>query len=150
MCEYCNIDDEELTKLDQGEENPRCEYGTEERGLCCGNSAQHCSKFRYLDDHLCEKHLYQIKKEYEEGLMEFQQSLGFSTGFVIKKIGPGDICDYTPPLDLTQTCGKPALYASINTALSYFCDEHKSEKEKTSNKVTNCTQIRKKKKRVSF
>ena len=126
MCQYCSIDDDELLKLPAAEEG-FCEYSTEESPSLCGRRARYASKFRYMDEHLCEEHMQEQAKDLKEGLMDFQESLGFSTGVTIKKIEPGERCDHTLFPDWTE-CGKPAGYALINTALSYVCEGHKDKK----------------------
>ncbi len=126
MCQYCSIDDEELLKLPTGEEG-LCEYSTDESESLCGRPAFFALKFRYLDEHLCEEHMREEANELKEGLMDFQESLGLSTGVAIKEIEPGERCGHAALPDLEE-CGHPARYAMINTALSYFCKEHKDKK----------------------
>ena len=128
MCEYCSIDDKELLKLPAGEEG-FCEYCADEEAeesSLCGRETRYATKFRYMDEHLCEGHMQEQAEELKEGLMEFQESLGLSTGVAIKKIEPGEVCEHASLPDLTE-CGKPAGYALINTALFYVCDEHKDK-----------------------
>ena len=112
MCQYCSIDDDELLKLPAAEEG-FCEYSTEESPSLCGRRARYASKFRYMDEHLCEEHMQEQAKDLKEGLMDFQES--------------GETCDHSLLPNWTA-CGEPAGYALINTALSYVCKEHKDKK----------------------
>ena len=125
MCQYCSIDEDELLTLPAGEEG-FCEHSTDDEPPC-GEDAGYAHKFRYMDEHLCEEHMEEQAKDLKEGLMDFQESLGFSTGVTIKKIDLGETCDHASLPDLVE-CGKPAGYALINTALSYVCEEHKEKK----------------------
>lgn len=125
MCQYCSIDDDELTAL-PAEEVWFCDYCTEDEPPC-EEDARYERKFRYMDEHLCEKHMQEQANELKEGLMDVQESLGLSTGVTIKKIEPEEKCEHAELLHLVE-CGRPASYALINTALSYVCEKHKKEK----------------------
>ena len=136
VCTYCDIDNEEelidLNKQDatgeESEEDPfLCEYLNEDTDRLCGQPAHFQSKFRYVEEHLCSEHLEKTKEELEEGLMEFQASVGLFEGLVVKNIEPGETCDYTPPLDLSNFCGKPALFAKIAAGSIYLCKLHKNK-----------------------
>ena len=124
MCQYCDIDEKELIEVSPDE--GFCEYATEEVPSLCGQPANYCSKFRYLDEHLCEEHMHEQANDLKGGLMDFQKDLGLSEGVVIKKIAPGETCDHASLPDLLE-CGRPAGYALINTALSYLCERHKDK-----------------------
>ncbi len=126
MCQYCLIDECELLMLPAGEEG-FCEYCTEDVPPC-GEDAPYAHKFRYVDEHLCEDHMRETSKDLKEGLMDFQESLGFSTAVAIKKIEPGETCEYAVLPDFVD-CGKPAGYVMINTALTPVCEKHKDMKD---------------------
>src|SRR5688572_2263100 len=92
MCQHCSIDESELLTLPAGEEG-FCEFGEEDESPC-GIDAFFAQKFRYMDEHLCEDHMQQQSKDLKEGLLDFQESLGLSTGVAIKTIEPGETCEY--------------------------------------------------------
>ena len=126
MCEFCDIESEtELIALTEEESQEFvCESESDtEKEQMCGERAEYISKFRYVDEHLCEQHMLKKKEAIESGSEDFANTIGLMDGIVIKPIKSAEVCD---ALDLKQkACTQPARYAYIVAASAFLCEKHK-------------------------
>jgi|CXWL01.1.fsa_nt_gi hypothetical protein len=130
MCEWCGkVDASETTALGPEEaEEMLCEDESQyEPGHMCGAPAAYRSKDRFVEMHLCEKHMETRKAELSEGLGDLLKSAALAEGIMAKPIQAKENCDEFEFVG-AEECGQPASYAYIVTQESYACEQHKVSK----------------------
>lgn len=90
----------------------------------CGAPAAYRSKDRFVEMHLCEKHMEARKAELSEGLGDFLQLAALAEGIMAKPIQAAEACEEFE-LAGGEECGQPARHAYIVTQESYLCERHK-------------------------
>lgn len=130
MCEWCGkVDESQATELGPEEADELiCEGESEyEPGHMCGAPARYRSKDRFVEMHICERHMQAVKADMDEGLGDLLQSAALAESVVVRPIRSQERCE---DLDFARgtECGEPAGYAYIVTQETYCCAKHKDAK----------------------
>lgn len=90
----------------------------------CGAPAKYRSTNRFVEMHLCEKHMETRKAELSEGLGDLLQSAALAEAIMAKPIQAKENCEDFE-FDGVEECDQPARYAYIVTQESCVCERHK-------------------------
>ncbi|MBI4526664.1 MAG: hypothetical protein HY695_22930 [Deltaproteobacteria bacterium] len=128
MCEYCNQTSVTVERMDPDEESV-CEWISDDGLESCDRPAVYSVLEWYVEDHLCDTHLEQVKRHLDEGLAEFLESVGFGSQYELHSIHQEESCDYISPASAQswQPCGKRAGHAKYTLENLCLCAEHFAE-----------------------
>ena len=150
MCEYCAVYEVWGKPLTANSTEPRdCEWtpdsddvGLELAGpdemvgpvVSCEQKAS-CTVFdKSTEDHLCDNHHHQDRRDLEEGLGEFLNEFGFEQSIDYLSINADALCDYVGDLlsDTVTRCGGAATRVKMVTQEMVLCERHAKESGYTS------------------
>ncbi len=136
VCEHCSTGTKWTKSF--GEEDGICEYSLEpeegrERSGGCPNHPVAWSFERFVEDHLCQRHMEEEDVSLDEGLGEFLREGGLqvSTDFLPITELQLPPCSYLVFADESgqdrSPCGQPAKHAKMVIERWSFCQEHLEE-----------------------
>ncbi len=133
MCAHCSTGSKWTEPF--GDETESCEYspgpkeGQEKPGVCPKQPAAWAYE-RFIEDHLCQRHMEEENDSLDEGLGEFlrEGDLQLSTDFLPISEPQPPKCSYIVFPDESgenrSPCGQPAKHAKMVIERSSFCQEH--------------------------
>jgi hypothetical protein len=129
MCNLCeNEEPDEIIELKgAAAEGASCDCPSEsDEAALCGELARYCSISSYVDSHLCEEHMRELKADLEAGLIGLAQEAGLILGAAIKPIMVEGSCDEFVSIDGVESdCLNTARYAYVVRSPNYLCEAHK-------------------------
>lgn len=128
MCEYCSETTVTVERVDPDEESV-CEWTSEEGFESCVKPAVYSVCEWFVEDHLCDLHAEQEKKDLEEGLADFLDRVGFGSQYEFRSIDQEETCDHISPLSAQtwQPCGKRASHAKYVLEKWILCAAHAAD-----------------------
>jgi hypothetical protein len=127
MCQLCEERSIEVEELENEDEEVQCEWMSEEEGPgSCERSAAYAVSEWYVEDHLCQAHAEEFARDLEEGLSDLLEATGLGSEQELRPIGPGELCEHTPPLPSGEwkPCRRAAAYAKYVLTTWLVCPEH--------------------------
>ncbi len=136
MCEHCSTGTSWTEPFSEEEgicdSSPEPDGGPEIPDMC-PNQPVAWSLERYVDDHLCQRHMEEENDSLDEGLGEFlrEGGLQLSTDFLPISGQQLPLCSYVVFPDESgenrSPCGQPANHAKMVIERWSFCQEHLAE-----------------------